>query len=577
MLRMAIGLGIAAISLAVMTAANDYPVPVDMTNEAVATHGVGQAVIIDTRLFDPQIQANEIWSGPSTPIKNYLPLHSHDAQQRTGEVDNLPLGGLHGEVRSSALTYFPGIQATPWTPPDPTIAVGPNHIVETVNMSIAFYTKEGDLQFSQYLDSSGNPGFFEEVGGGSFTFDPKCFYDHYAERFVVLALEVYSPTESWITIAVSDDSDPNGVWYKYRTWSAVEVSGQEYWVDYPGLGFDHQAYYVTGNLFRQGGGGIAGVLFRIFDKTQMLVGEPVEYSDLRKADVFSVQVAHCHGTAAMPYFVAVEGATAINIMGIMSPLGAPSIITATVNVPPFAFPSFGAPNLGGAEISTLDGRIINAHWRRGNLYVAHGIRYLERNLARWYHFDTGYWPMGPLPSLVQSGNIDPGGNAHTYFPAIYSSARDAVGMVLAQSSPNEYASIQVTGREPDDPPGTLGPLTQVHIGTGGYTSFRWGDYFDITIDPVDDNRFWFVGEYATASDTWNTWIGSFIVSYAFGDMNCDGDINAYDIDGFICALSPACDYDTLYPDCQHELADINQDGEANAYDIDPFIDRLGDV
>ncbi|MFH1749099.1 MAG: dockerin type I domain-containing protein, partial [Planctomycetota bacterium] len=66
------------------------------------------------------------------------------------------------------------------------------------------------------------------------------------------------------------------------------------------------------------------------------------------------------------------------------------------------------------------------------------------------------------------------------------------------------------------------------------------------------------------------------VSFAgLGDMNCDGNVNAYDIDGFICALSPQCDYEGQYPDCDRQLADCNGDGDVNAYDIDSFIALVG--
>ena len=131
-------------------------------------------------------------------------------------------------------------------------------------MELAFFTKNGTKTFQQRLDNSGNPGFFEPIGGGNFTFDPKCFYDHYSNRFFVLALETYGSTQSYITFAVSDDDDPNGVWYKYRTPSVVQVGSTTYWVDYPGLGFDQDGFYVTGNLFRLSGGGsgTAGVLYR---------------------------------------------------------------------------------------------------------------------------------------------------------------------------------------------------------------------------------------------------------------------------------------------------------------------------
>ncbi|MFH1745915.1 MAG: Ig-like domain-containing protein [Planctomycetota bacterium] len=64
-------------------------------------------------------------------------------------------------------------------------------------------------------------------------------------------------------------------------------------------------------------------------------------------------------------------------------------------------------------------------------------------------------------------------------------------------------------------------------------------------------------------------------AWELGDMNCDGDVNAYDIDGFICALSPQCDYEGIYPDCDRMLADCNSDGVVNAYDIDGFITLVG--
>ncbi|MFH1746071.1 MAG: DUF3466 family protein [Planctomycetota bacterium] len=62
---------------------------------------------------------------------------------------------------------------------------------------------------------------------------------------------------------------------------------------------------------------------------------------------------------------------------------------------------------------------------------------------------------------------------------------------------------------------------------------------------------------------------------SIGDMNCDGNVNAYDIDGFICAVSPACDYEALYPECDRMLADCNGDGDVNSYDIDSFIALVG--
>src|SRR4030095_690503 len=50
-------------------------------------------------------------------------------------------------------------------------------------------------------------------------------------------------------------------------------------------------------------------------------------------------------------------------------------------------------------------------------------------------------------------------------------------------------------------------------GTGSQvgTSSRWGDYSDLTVDPVDDCTFWYTTEYysTTSQFNWRTRIGTF--------------------------------------------------------------------
>ncbi len=59
-----------------------------------------------------------------------------------------------------------------------------------------------------------------------------------------------------------------------------------------------------------------------------------------------------------------------------------------------------------------------------------------------------------------------------------------------------------------------------------------------------------------------------------GDCNCDGVINAFDIDAFVLALTDAEQYATQYPDCPLANADANGDGVVNVFDIDPFVQLL---
>jgi hypothetical protein len=66
--------------------------------------------------------------------------------------------------------------------------------------------------------------------------------------------------------------------------------------------------------------------------------------------------------------------------------------------------------------------------------------------------------------------------------------------------------------------------------------------------------------------------------YSLGDLNCDGQVNAFDIDPFVLALTSTPpeypEYYAQYPSCNHQLADVNGDGLLNAFDIDPFVDLL---
>ena len=558
-------------------AAQDERPLLDLTSEGAVARGVAEATIIDTARFQPQIQFAEPWPGPTELVRDHIPVHWRDKKLAPGPRPILPMGGLTGARRTETGALFPGIGQTRWRPPDPALAVGPQHIVQTVNMRIAWFTKDGTLQFAQNLDSTGNPGFFDEVGAGNFTFDPKCYYDQHSERFVVVALEVYrNSSEAWITIAVSDDSDPNGIWYKYRTWAVVNVGDTTYWVDYPGFGYDRDAFYITGNLFRLNGNGsgFGNVLFRVFDKFPLLSGAPAEFVDMRDARAASVQAAHHFGDNSAAYFVSVENQSALRINAIVDPVGAPSLVSTTVAVPQFQRPSTGAPNLGGGTLSVLDGRTMTVQWRDGNLYVAHGVRTVSssRNRVRWYHLNTNDWPQNGNATLEQSGQILGGSGMHTWFPALMQNRHGDVGVVMARSSSTTYADIVITGRKASDPAGTMGQLTSVAIGTAG-SSGRWGDYFDIAIDPLDDSTFWVVGEYAESSG-WATWISSFVITPAKGDLNCDGAVDTFDIEPFLMALFNPDDYEMAFPDCDISAADTNDDGAVDAFDIEPFLDIL---
>ncbi len=56
-----------------------------------------------------------------------------------------------------------------------------------------------------------------------------------------------------------------------------------------------------------------------------------------------------------------------------------------------------------------------------------------------------------------------------------------------------------------------------------------------------------------------------------GDMNCDGAVDFFDIDGFVLAVTDPPGYAAAYPDCDIMLADINEDGAVDFFDISAFM------
>jgi hypothetical protein len=59
-----------------------------------------------------------------------------------------------------------------------------------------------------------------------------------------------------------------------------------------------------------------------------------------------------------------------------------------------------------------------------------------------------------------------------------------------------------------------------------------------------------------------------------GDLNCDGEVNSFDIDPFTQALIDPAGYAASFPRCSLLNADCNADGVVNVFDIDPFVALL---
>ena len=183
---------------------------------------------------------------------------------------------------------FPGIHTTSF-PPDPEMAVGPNHVMACVNTSFRIWDKNGAV-----LKTIPAGLWFATALAGANPFDPQIIYDHHDNRWVMTWDNQEGTTTGEILVSVSDDDDPIGTWYNWSLPShQVGDSVTNKWSDYPQLGFDDQALYVTGRQFPLTGGGGFYMLIRIIGKAQLYANTagPVTWTDfwdLRDPDFPSV-------------------------------------------------------------------------------------------------------------------------------------------------------------------------------------------------------------------------------------------------------------------------------------------------
>lgn len=393
---------------------------------------------------------------------------------------------------------FPAITQTSLTPPDPDIAAGPDHVVAIVNGRMSFYDQDGTQTFTVPTDGGG--GFWASVGANGFIFDPEVLYDPHTGRFMAM-LNERAGAQAFFLLAVSDDSDPNGTWFKYRF--DVTAAAGDTDIDSPNMAVDDTAVYLTADFF-----GPDKYLIFIVEKAPLLVGGVPITRDLLITGDQSIGIPITYDANAPAQYMIESfesfSNTQVRFHAITDPLGSPQRTTFTLNVPTYDFPE-DPPQMGtSVRPITFEPRFWSCVYRNGSLWATHHVN-ASRVRQRWYEFDMSAWPAIGTPSLVQWGEIDPGGTIRTFFGSISVDDAGNAGMCFARSSPTEFISMARTFREPGDAPGTTKPMVISQPSTGPETANRWGDYSGISADPDADGAFWVYHEYHTSF--WRTWVG----------------------------------------------------------------------
>ena len=446
-------------------------------------------------------------------------------------------------------------------PPDPNGEIGPNHYVEMINLVFAVYDKSGNKLLGP-IDTGSLWSNFAVPDCTDPSGDPVVLYDQLTDRWILSQFTTSGLSDPnkpfWNCVAVSTTGDPTGSYYRY----AFETAHFQFFPDYPKYSVWTDSYVLTTREF--GPTVEYGIGVYALEKNKMINGLPnaravsffIDGNDpdmlplvgdgLLPADIDGKQKPKAD--AKVPIVGTQDdgvsyGATfdALNIWELdvhwNSKTPATASLELATQLPTAAFDSIFpcAPTsrdcLPQPGITNPDQYLdILSYRQRPTFRLAYrNFKTYETMVTnqsveaapgvagvRWYEVRRD--ALGAY-SLYQQGTFAPGDGVHRWMGSI---AMDKKGdIALGYSVVNGttvYPGIRYTGRLAGDTLGdmTLGEGTVINgSGVQTTTNSRWGDYTDMTVDPVDDCTFWYVNEYYLTSGTaadgrpWHTRIASF--------------------------------------------------------------------
>jgi len=436
-------------------------------------------------------------------------------------------------------------------PPDPNGEVGPSNYVEMINLVFGIYNKAGTLLVGP-VDTGTLWSGFAVSDCTDPSGDPVVIYDQFNDRWILTQFTTAGP-EYFNCVAISTTGDPTGSYYRYAFSTGLNFP------DYPKYSNWTDSYVITTREF--GPTVEYGIGVYALEKNKMVNGDPnardvsffIDGNDpdllplvgdgLLPADVDGKQKPK---TDAVIPLVGTQddgggyGATfdALNIWDLSVKWRSTPLASLTLNtqLPTASFDSIfpcaptsrdclpqpGITNtaqyldiLSYRQRPTF--RLAYRNFKTYETMVTNQSVEAAPGVAgvRWYEIRRS----GSTYSLYQQGTFAPGDGVHRWMGSIAMDKKGDMGLGYSVvNGIDVYPGIRYTGRLAGDTLGdmTLGEGTVINgSGVQTTTNSRWGDYTDMTVDPVDDCTFWYVNEYYTAAGQassaagWQTRIASF--------------------------------------------------------------------
>jgi Abnormal spindle-like microcephaly-assoc'd, ASPM-SPD-2-Hydin len=429
---------------------------------------------------------------------------------------------------------FSGIPSPGYVPSDSNLAVGPNEIVEVVNVQFAVYNKNG----ATLAGPTNIQTLFAPLGGvcASTYGDPVVLYDRAADRWVLSDIGTNSAGSVGAEcVAVSKTNDPTGAYYLYGYSFGANLN------DYPKLSTwataTNSAYLSTYNIF-QNFLSFTGADLCAFDRTKMLAGDASAAQLCKKtpSSEFGYLPSDMDGPTSpadgtpglfISWYNNNPGQLYLRSLSVDFSKGTATLLSPTVIS--VANSSLACGNGGqcvpqAGTTQTLDSlgdrlmyRFAIRHFAdHDRAVVNHAVSTAGQVAVRWYEI---YDPAGSV-TLNQQGTFAPD-TTYRWMASLAEDQAGNIGLGYSASSTGMHPAIRFTGRVPSDAAGTMESENTIVQGAGsqvGSDAYRWGDYTAMQVDPSDDCTFWYVDQYQALTGTfdWSTNISSFAFNSCSG-------------------------------------------------------------
>jgi len=430
------------------------------------------------------------------------------------------------------------------TPADGDGAIGPKHYVEFINGVFAIYTKTNGLRIRHISDSQfwANAGVI--LSPDATISDPRVIYDPVSQRWFASMVDfnatAVDPT-TWANnflIAISDTPDPTRGWHG-KSFVADPDTG--YFADFPTLGVDANALYISGDMFVNGSTSVGASLWSIpkadllLDTTPAVVTNATWYGVSDYADHGEIlQASTCVDGSSSGDILAAADIFSGDTLILSKVLNAETTNASFADSTKIAVDAYSVPidpkqPDGTATLADGDARLsARVYTVGGVMFAVQSIEVNSRAAIRWYRISV------TNQMLLESGTItDP--DLDLFYPSIAANIGGVMVIGCNGSSLNRpvssfaYAGLTVNGVTTFSGPtvlkaGTIGNYHDSNETQGGAPESRWGDYSATTPDPADPSRFWTIQMLPISSQNWATQITEILVLPPLSIVSSDANV-----------------------------------------------------